>query len=58
MATESEDLLKRLYSEMKIENKDFWIELTVAQRREIEIGLKQIERGETIALEDFLKKVS
>jgi hypothetical protein len=56
--TESEELLNRLYSTIKVESKDFWLELTDAQRREVEIGLAQIERGETIALEDFLKKVS
>ncbi len=56
--TESEELLNKLYSTLKVQGKDFWLELSEAQRREVEIGLAQIERGETIALEDFLKKVS
>lgn len=55
---ESEELLNRIQKTLKVQNKDSWIELTDAQQREVEIGLKQIERGETISLEDFLKKVS
>ena len=56
--TESVELLNRLYSTLKVESPDFWLELTDAQRKEVEIGLEQIECGKTIALEDFLKKVS
>jgi hypothetical protein len=56
--TESEELLNRLYSTLKVESKDFWLELTDAQRREVEIGLEQIQSGKTIDLEDFLKEVS
>ena len=55
---ESEELLNRIQKTLKVQNKDSWIELTDAQQREVEIGLEQIERGETISLEDFLKKVS
>jgi len=56
--TESEELLNRLYSTLKVESKDFWLELTDAQRREVEMGLEQIQNGKTIDLKDFLKKVS
>ena len=58
LQTESEELLNKLYTTIKGESKDFWRELTDAQRREVEIGIEQLERGESIALEDFLKEVS
>lgn len=56
LATENKDLLDKLWTTLKREEKDFWLELTDAQKREVEIGLKQIENGETEDWEDFLKR--
>lgn len=43
LATDSKDILDKLWTTIKREEKDFWLELTDAQKREVEIGLKQIE---------------
>lgn len=53
-----EDLLIRISSILKDEKGDFWNDLTENQKKEIEIGLTQAERGETVSWEDFLRKVS
>ncbi len=58
LATEREDLLDKLLTIVKQEEKDFWNDLSDAQKREVEIGLRQIETGETEAWDDFLKRVS
>lgn len=58
LEVESRELLDKLFLTLKREDKDFWTELTEARKREVEIGLKQIEAGETVAWEDFLKRVS
>ncbi|WP_269223993.1 hypothetical protein [Flavobacterium sp. IMCC34518] len=38
------------------EKKDFWEELTPEQKFEIEEGNRQIERGEFVDFEEFIKK--
>ena len=58
LESESKELLDKVYSTLKIEENDFWNELTESQKKEVEIGLKQIESGETEDWEDFLKRVS
>lgn len=39
-------------------DKDFWAELTDAQKKEVELGLKQIQQGQTEDWDDFRKRVS
>tara|TARA_B100000780_G_scaffold257049_1_gene206619 strand:- start:2954 stop:3178 length:225 start_codon:yes stop_codon:yes gene_type:complete len=58
--TNSEDMLNKLYSTFKSESKssDFMDDLSESQKAEIELGLKQIENGDYIEFDDFLKKVS
>lgn len=58
LSTSDEDLLKSISSILKNEKTDFWDELTENQKKEIEVGLEQSERGETISWDDFLRKVS
>jgi len=58
LATESKELLDRMWNLLKREEKDFWIELTDAQKREIEIGLKQIENGQTEDWDDLMKRMA
>lgn len=58
MATDSEELLDKLMQLLKGEEKDFWLALSETQRNEIEIRMKQIENGQTEALDDFLNRVS
>lgn len=35
-----------------------WSDVSDLEKRGIELGLKQLEEGKSISLEDFLKKVS
>ena len=55
---ENESVIAKLFQTLQKEQKDFWTELSDAQRREVELGLNQIEKGETEDWDDFLKRVS
>lgn len=55
---ENPKLIARLSEFLKRETQDFWEELSEIEKKEIEIGLKQLENGERIDFDDFLKKVS
>jgi len=58
LETNDTDILNDVYRLLDTGKSDFYENLTADQRAEIELGLKQIRNGETISLEDFLKKVS
>jgi len=58
LATHSKELLDRMWNLLKREEKDFWLELTDAQKREIEKGLEQIENGQTEDWDDILKRIA
>jgi hypothetical protein len=58
LSIESEELIDKIKDVLTTGNKDFWLELTDGQRAEIELGLKQMENGETESWEDVLKRVS
>jgi hypothetical protein len=55
---ENPKLISRLNEFLKRETQDFWEELSEIEKKEIEIGLKQLDNGERIDFDDFLKKVS
>ena len=42
---------------LKPEKKDFWFELSEKDRQEIDAGIKQLDSGERIPLDDFLEKL-
>lgn len=44
--------IKKIFNASK---KDFWEELTEAQKLDIEEGERQIERGEFVDFDDFIK---
>lgn len=50
--------IERLKSFVKKERKDFWSELTLSEKNEIEKGIRELDNGEKIAYSDFLKKIS
>jgi hypothetical protein len=58
ISTSDENLLEQISLILKNEKPDFWNELTDRQKKEIEVGLGQAVRGETISWDDFLRKVS
>jgi hypothetical protein len=55
---DSKDVLTKLFQTLKKENKDFWLDFSESQKAEIELGLKQIEKGETIEWDEFVKNNS
>jgi hypothetical protein len=50
--------IKRIVEFVKSQKVDFWDELTVEQKDEINEGIRQLEKGESISYADFLKKIS
>jgi ABC-type lipoprotein export system ATPase subunit len=58
LATESKDLLDKLLSTLKKEDKDFWSELSADQKNEVEIARKQIENGEFEEWETVFKRLT
>lgn len=57
LEVESEELLIEISELLNIKKNDFWDDLTKGQKNEVELGLKQIDNGETEDWEDFLKRV-
>jgi len=58
LSVENPKVIKKISSILKSESGDFWNDLTDTQKEGIRIGMKQIDEGQSISLEDFLKKVS
>ena len=50
--------IEKLKSFIKKERKDFWSELTLSEKNEIEKRIRELDNGEKIAYNDFLKKIS
>jgi len=55
---ENKSVINKVWALLKKETPDFWITLSKEQREEIELGIAQLDRGERIEFNDFLKKVS
>jgi predicted transcriptional regulator len=58
MLTEIENpaIIKSIKKILTKEKKDWWDDLTDAQKEDIEEGERQIERGEFVLYEDMMKK--
>ena len=46
--------IKRIFSKSK--DKDFWDTIPQEQKDEIMVGIKEIEKGETVNYEEFINK--
>ena len=55
LQTEDVSVLEAIKNIFKSEKKDFWDELSLEQKAEIEEGEKQIERGEYVLYEAIMK---
>lgn len=55
---ENPKLISRLCDFLKRESQDFWDELSEPEKREIKIGLEQLNKGERIDFDEFINKVS
>ena len=58
LESESMELLHHIYSTLKREEKDFWLELTDDQKMEVEIGRRQVQNGETEDWENVFERLS
>tara|TARA_A100000171_G_C2124641_1_gene142784 strand:- start:1661 stop:1876 length:216 start_codon:yes stop_codon:yes gene_type:complete len=54
---ENKSILSKLLSVLRSEN-DFWLELSESEKQEIQLGISQLDNGQRVSLDDFLKKVS
>lgn len=55
---DNQNIINKLLMVLKSEEEDFWLELSDQDRQEIELGINQLDSGQRISLDDFLKKVS
>lgn len=55
---DNQNIINKLLMVLKSEEEDFWLELSDKDRQEIELGINQLDSGQRISLDDFLKKVS
>jgi|AntRauTorcE11897_2_1112592.scaffolds.fasta_scaffold06510_4 hypothetical protein len=53
---DDQKVIKKLLHVLKSGQKDFWLDLSDNERKEIELGIKQLDAGNRISLDDFLKK--
>ncbi|MCF6214509.1 MAG: hypothetical protein L3J45_10860 [Flavobacteriaceae bacterium] len=55
---ENTEFIEKIKNFISKEKKDFWDDLTSSEKAEIELGIKQLDNGERISYNDFLKKTS
>ena len=53
---ENESVINKVWALLKKETPDFWAQLSKDQQAEIELGIKQLDRGERIDFDEFLKR--
>lgn len=55
---ENQSVLDKIMHLLKSEKSDFWRDLSQNERKNIQLGINQLNKGEGIELKDFVKKVS
>lgn len=55
---ENQSVLDKIMLLLKSEKSDFWLDLSQNERKNIQLGINQLNKGEGIELKDFVKKVS
>jgi len=55
LGLEDSEFIGRLKDFISKEKKDFWDELSVSEKAEIEKGIQELDNGERISYNDFLK---
>ena len=58
LSIDSPELIEKIRQLLVNEQSDWWQTLTPTEKEEIELGLKQLEKGQRIAIEDTLRKIS
>lgn len=55
---EDQDIISKIFSLEQHEQSDFWSHLSENQRKSIQLGINQLDNGEGIPLQDFIKQIS
>jgi len=58
LSIENTEFIEKIKNFISNEKKDFRDDLTLSEKAEIELGIKQLDGGKRISYEDFLKKIS
>lgn len=55
---DNKKIIDKVLKILKTEQEDFWLELSPQEKKEIQLGIKQLDSGKRISWDDFLAKVS
>ena len=55
---ENDEFIEKITEFVQKEKIDFWNELSLSEQKEIEKGIKQLNKGKRVEFNDFLKKIS
>lgn len=55
---ENSTIINKMLDMLKNDETDFYLELSETEKEEINLGIQQLDKGQRISLEDFMKKVS
>ena len=58
LSIDNQTVLDKIIDILKSEEGDFWNDLSDEAKEEINIGIKQLDSGKRISINDFLKRVS
>ncbi len=58
LSIESAEFVEKLKAFVIREKKDFWDELSLSEQKEIDKGIKELDNGERVLFDDYLKKTS
>ncbi|RCS28535.1 hypothetical protein DUT90_00035 [Polaribacter sp. WD7] len=58
LENENSEFIQRVSDFVKKERKDFWNELSLSEKKEINKGINELNNGKRISYESFLKKIS
>lgn len=52
------EFLQKLSNFIKAEKSDFWEDLTESEQQDIKKGIEELEQGNKVSFDSFLKKIS
>jgi hypothetical protein len=55
---ENDKFIDKITKFIQKEKVDFWNELSLSEQKEIEKGIKELNKGKRVEFTDFLKKIS
>ena len=58
LSIENPVIIEKIKDLLINETSDFWSEMTMEEKDELKLGIKQLNESQRISFKDFLKKVS